>query len=310
MADEATPGATDDKKVTPPAEEGKKEGEGAKPPEGEQKPAEGSKPEDKAAGGLFDVEGTAPEGDDKKPEDKKDEKPLDPNDPNAWVLAEGVMGNGPKPEWFKADKYANVVEQAKAYGELEKRFGSFKGAPKEGKYEAPKMPEGVEGEFLVDHPVFLKFNEWAAKSQLSQEGYNEVMGLLAQYEAAQVPDIAAIKQTLGADADKRIGAVTGWAKANLSAEQFALYREVGSTAAAGQVLQLMEAVIAKARSTTTPPKVGDDVIAAAGGNELDRINAEHARRGAGGKLLYDTDPKHRKMVEDARIAYFNKLSAK
>jgi hypothetical protein len=125
-----------------------------------------------------------------------------------------------------------------------------------------------------------------------------------------VPDIAAIKQSLGADADKRINAVTGWAKANLSAEQFAVYREVGSTAAAGQVLQLMEAVIAKARSTTTPPKVGNDVIAAAGGTELDRINAEHARRGADGRLLYDTDPKHRKMVEDARIAYFNKLAQK
>jgi hypothetical protein len=303
---ETIPGATDTK-VTPPAEEGKKD-EGTKPTEGV-KPEEGSKPEDtKTAGGLFDVEGTPPEGNDKKPEDKKDEKPLDPNDPSAYLLTEGVMGKGPRPEWFKADKYKSVEEQAKAYSELEKRFGSFKGAPKEGKYEAPKMPEGVEGEFLTDHPVFMKFNEWAAKSQLSQEGYNEVMGLLAQYEASQVPDIAAIKQTLGADADKRISAVTGWAKANLSAEQFALYREVGSTAAAGQVLQLMEAVIAKARSTTTPPKVGDDVVAAAGGNELDRINAEHARRGSDGKLLYDTDPKHRKMVEDARVAYFNKLA--
>lgn len=302
---EATPGATD-KTVTPPADEGKKD-EGTKPAEGA-KPEDGSKPEDKkAAGGLFDVEGTPPEGDDKKPEEKKDEKPLDPNDPNAWLLAEGVMGNGAKPEWFKADKYANVTEQAKAYGELEKRFGSFKGSPKDGKYEAPKMPEGIEGEFLTDHPVFTKFSEWAAKSQLSQEGYNEVLGLLAQYEASQVPDIAAIKQTLGADADKRIGAVTGWAKANLSAEQFALYREVGSTQAAGQVLQLMEAVIAKARATTVMPKIGDDAADAGGGSELDRINKEHARRGGDGKLLYDTDMKHRQMVESARLAYFNKL---
>ena len=303
---EATPGATDEK-VTPPADEGKKD-EGTKPPEGEQKPAEGSKPEDTTAGSLFDVEGAAP-ADGVKPDEKKDDAPLDPNDPQAYLLTEGVMGKGPRPGWFKADKYKSVEEQAKAYGELEKRFGSFKGAPKDGKYEAPKMPEGIEGEFLTDHPVFTKFSEWAAKSQLSQEGYNEVLGLLAQYEASQVPDIAAIKQSLGADADKRISTVTGWVKANLSAEQFALYRGVGSTASAGAVLQLMEAVIAKARATATPPRVGDDASAAAsGGTELDRINKEHARRGADGKLLYDTDPKHRKMVEDARVAYFNKLA--
>lgn len=59
--------------------------------------------------------------------------PTDPNSPDAWVLAEGVQGTGKRPEWFKGDKYGSVADQAKAYVDLEKRFGSFNGAPKDGK---------------------------------------------------------------------------------------------------------------------------------------------------------------------------------
>ena len=44
------------------------------------------------------------------------------------------------PEWYKADKYKSVAEQAKAYTELEKKFGGFTGAPKDGY----SVVEGVE----------------------------------------------------------------------------------------------------------------------------------------------------------------------
>ena len=46
----------------------------------------------------------------------------------SWHYAEGVPGQGDKQEFLK-DKYANITEQAKAYTELESRFGSFTGAP-------------------------------------------------------------------------------------------------------------------------------------------------------------------------------------
>ena len=49
-----------------------------------------------------------------------------------YFLTEGIKGSGETPEWFKADKYKSIADQAKAYTELEKRFGGFKGAPKEG----------------------------------------------------------------------------------------------------------------------------------------------------------------------------------
>ena len=56
---------------------------------------------------------------------------------------------GEKPEWLK-DKYKSVEDQAKAYAELEKKFGGFTGSP-EGDYEM-KVPEGISGEFDMDDP--------------------------------------------------------------------------------------------------------------------------------------------------------------
>ena len=63
-----------------------------------------------------------------------------------YLFADGVVGEGDAPEWFKADKYKTVSDQAKAYVELESKFGGFKGAPKEGKYE-------VEGFNFDDNPL-------------------------------------------------------------------------------------------------------------------------------------------------------------
>tara|TARA_R110002096_G_scaffold187462_1_gene366846 strand:+ start:4345 stop:4605 length:261 start_codon:yes stop_codon:yes gene_type:complete len=58
-----------------------------------------------------------------------------------YFLSDGIKGSGETPDWYKADRYASVAEQAKAYTELEKKFGGFKGAPKDG-YSGP---EGIEG---------------------------------------------------------------------------------------------------------------------------------------------------------------------
>ena len=35
-----------------------------------------------------------------------------------FFLSEGIKGVGDQPEWYKADKYKSVAEQAKAYTEL------------------------------------------------------------------------------------------------------------------------------------------------------------------------------------------------
>ena len=59
-----------------------------------------------------------------------------------YFLSDGIKGSGDTPDWYKGDKYKSVAEQAKAYTELEKKFGGFTGAPKDG-YSGP---EGIEGD--------------------------------------------------------------------------------------------------------------------------------------------------------------------
>ncbi len=48
-----------------------------------------------------------------------------------YYLTEGIKGTGEVPEWLDT-KYKSVADQAKGYAELSKKFGGFKGAPKDG----------------------------------------------------------------------------------------------------------------------------------------------------------------------------------
>mgnify|MGYP001818369875 CR=1 FL=1 len=50
--------------------------------------------------------------------------------PQPWNYAEGLAGEGERPEFF-LEKFKSVSDQAKAYTDLEKMFGSFTGAPEE-----------------------------------------------------------------------------------------------------------------------------------------------------------------------------------
>ena len=226
----------------------------------------------------------------------------DPNDPNAWVLAEGVLGVGEKPSWLKTEKYKSVADQAAAYPELEKRFGAFKGAPKDGKYEHPKL-EGVGVELVAEHPLLSEFQKWAVVNQLNQEGYEQLVGMLAQYEVANVPDMAAIKAQVGENADARITAAAQWGAANLDAQGYALFREATAGPNAAAVFKVMEAVIAKTQQAALP-KPGQD-NAAVGQGGLESIQAlQAARDPITGKRLWDTDPKHRAMVERKYAEHF------
>ena len=230
-----------------------------------------------------------------------------PNSGKAWVLAEGVLGTGEKPDWFKSDKYKSVADQAKAYTSLESRFGSFVGAPPEGKYEF-KAPDDLPGvQLQSDHPMLAQFGEWAKKSQLSQAGYNELMGMFAHYELSQIPKVADIKAKLGPEADTRINGVVNWAKANLDAEGNALIREATKGANAAAVFQTIDKMIAKTGARPMP-RTGDDAANVSGGG-LTAVQEMHGKRDANGKLLVDSDPKYRAKVDQAYRDYYTSQQA-
>lgn len=223
-----------------------------------------------------------------------------------WFYADGTPGKGEMPSWYKADKYKTVEAQAQAYGDLEKRFGAFVGAPKDGKYEF-KVPDGLGVELVNDHPLLGEFQKWAAESQLSQDGYQHLIGMLAQYEAAQLPDMNEIKKELGQNADDRINASAGWAKANLSPEEYADFRTATSGKEAAAAFKVIEAVINKTRQVAMP-KPGQDVQAAQP-NGLAGIQAMMEARDANGKLKYMTDPDYRAKVEKMNMDYHKSIAA-
>lgn len=232
------------------------------------------------------------------------EAAADPNGGKAWLLHEGVMGQGAKPEWFKADKYKTVAEQAKAYPELEKRLGGFVGAPKDGYKFTP--PEGIE--VSMDHPVMQEFTKWAASKQLSQEGYTELLGMLVQYEAAQAPDMGSIKGRLGENADSRIAAVAAWGKANLGPEGYATLRAATSGANADAVFKVLEQVIGKTGQVRMP-KPGEDVSGAQPGAGLQAIQAKLAEKMPDGRRKVDAVPGYRAQIEKEMRDYFAQFPA-
>jgi hypothetical protein len=224
----------------------------------------------------------------------------DPNSGKAWNLNDTTPGTGEKPAWFKSEKYKNVSEQAKAYTELESKFGAFVGAPKDGNYEI-KLPDGVTVD--MKHPTMVGFKDWAIKNNVSNEKFNDLLGQLASYEASQTVPMSTVLMQLGKDAQTRIGNVVTWAKANLDEQGFQLMRAAtsdGTTAAA--TFAVLERMISKSGQVRMP-KPGEDT-AGASAQGLEAINVMQAARNAKGQRLYEIDPAYRVKVEQARQEYF------
>lgn len=226
------------------------------------------------------------------------EPPADPKTVNQdepeWFLSDGVRGEGKAPDWYRADKYKTMADQAKAYPELAKLMGAFTGAPKDGKYDV-KLPEQLDGSLDLEHPLLKTFTEWAREHQMNNESYNQVVGMLAAYEAELAPDPAAVKAALGDDADTRIRNVSAWAKANLALDQYELLREATAGPQAAAVFKLTETLIAKARQPRTA-KPGQDVPAGQLTGE-EAIKAAQGKIGPDGKRMVETDPNYRAMVD-------------
>lgn len=218
-----------------------------------------------------------------------------------WYLADNAPGEGDAPEWFKSDKYKTALDQAKAYHDLEGRFGAFTGAPKDGKY-AINPPEGVEISFQEDHPLFEEFNKWAGEKQFSQEAYDGMIDILARYELSMLPDMGQIKQQLGDNADSRIATMNQWAQANLSAEEFKAYKEAQTQTNAASVFTAFEALMKKTRQVNLP-KTDDDVPGSTEGG-LAEIEKMQLAKDENGQRRYVTDPAYRAEVEQKRLAIF------
>lgn len=184
---------------------------------------------------------------------------------SSWFLAEKIAGQGDAPEWFKADKYKTVADQAKAYPELEKRFGGFTGAPEDGyKLEAPEGMEVLEG--AEGHPRIQLFMEVAKDENMSQAAFNRVVHRMMTAEQQEMQETQAAElKALGESAGQRLQDISTFYAKNLTEDQYQAVRELASTAAGVEALEnLMQ--MAKGASklpvnagVPSSPKTGNDL---------------------------------------------------
>ena len=200
-----------------------------------------------------------------------------------YFLSDNVKGVGEMPEWYKADKYKSVAEQAKAYTELEKKFGGFTGAPKDGY----AVYDGVES----DDALWGELVEFGNSTNMSQSALNQAWELLtAQEQAIEEVSVEAEMAKLGDNAVERIKVVEQYMKNNLDSDA---YEELRYAVNSAESVQLIEALI----KSTAPAKLPIDGYVEPGGLEWADIEAEMLRKDENGNLLRSVDMNHERKIQ-------------
>ena len=200
-----------------------------------------------------------------------------------YFLSDGIKGSGDTPDWYKGDKYKSVAEQAKAYTELEKKFGGFTGAPKDG-YSGP---EGIDG----DDALLQELTEFATKTNMSQEAFGDAWELLsAQGQAVEQVTQEQEIASLGDNAQERIKNVEGYLKNNLDAD---VYEEVRNLVTDARSIQLVEHLVRATAPARLPIDGGDHPTGMTWGD----IEAEMFKKNDNGQLLRSIDSNHEAKIQ-------------
>jgi len=210
-------------------------------------------------------------------------------DQGEYFLAEGIKGAGETPEWYKSDKYQSVAEQAKAYTELEKKFGGFKGAPKDG-YTAP---EGIE----PDDALLAELTEFAKDTNMSDEAFGRAWELLsAQEQAVEEVSQEMEMQKLGENATQRLKTVEGFLKNNLDADTYSAAQELVTTA---DSVALIEMIVKATMPSKLPIEGGEHPQ----GLTWADVEAEMFRKDDKGNLLRSVDINHERKVQQMMASF-------
>jgi hypothetical protein len=200
-----------------------------------------------------------------------------------FFLSDGIKGVGDQPEWYKADKYKSVAEQAKAYTELEKKFGGFTGAPKDGY----SIVEGVES----DDALWQELVSFGEKTNMSQSAMNDAWELLsAQDQAAEEVSMEVELQKLGDNGVERVKVVEQYMKNNLDGDTYERLRYAVNSA---EAVELIEALV----KSTAPAKLPIDGYIEPGGLTWEDIESEMYKKSDNGQYLRSVDPNHEAKIQ-------------
>lgn len=170
--------------------------------------------------------------------------------PSPWYYDETLPGQGERPEWLKS-KYKSAADQAKAYNELEKKFGAFKGAPDEYSLEIPDMPDM---KFDKENPFIKGFLEDAKKNNVSQEYATSLLKTYADMYTASQPDPQKELEKLGANAKHDIQILDRWAANSFSKEEHVVFKNMITTADSVRLFEKMRGMLTGADTAPKNPQ--------------------------------------------------------
>jgi len=203
-------------------------------------------------------------------------------DEASWFYDDNMAGVGNKPEFLK-EKYSSVADQAKAYVELEKKFGSFKGQPKDG--------YSLSDEMSKDDPLVAEVIKFGQAHNMSQDGFDQMLNL-AMTQAQVTEEVSREQEMskLGTEASKRISRVDGFLRNNLEAEE---YDKIAPMLTTASHVELTEALI----SLTSQEQLPVDEIVTATGVTFDSYMSEYLKKDENGNTLYVTNSAHKQKCD-------------
>ena len=219
--------------------------------------------------------------------------------PASWTWSENIQGEGDKPDWFMDSKYKSVEEQAKAYPELQNKFGGFTGSPEEYSLDLPEdinLPDGVGIDINKDDPLMEAALTFAKDSNMSQDNFTQMLSMYAEAQGRDYIDptahVNAQKEILGDDADTRITALTNWAKANLDEGTFELFSRVSTSA---DSILLTEHLVNMVRPSSVPDV--NTLTQQTRGSLTQELTDLRGEKDDNGKLKWLSDTSHRAKIE-------------
>ena len=185
-----------------------------------------------------------------------------------------------------------AFEQAKAYGELQKRFGGFTGAPDDYELSINEVAQEMGADINQDAPIFTEMAEVAKELNMSNDAFNkfsEVMikNSLAEKQAYEDNLDSEIKSLHNGTA--RLEQVSGFVNANLSPEAAEAFQAMPQTAAQIEAIEQMIGLVkggSNAPVESSTMSISDDEL-----NTMRTATDEHGNRKLG------IDPEFRKEYE-------------
>lgn len=188
-----------------------------------------------------------------------------------------------------------ALEQAKAYVDLQKKFGSFQGAPEVYELQLSEALTEKGFELDTDDPLYQEISETVKEMGMNNEGFNKLMNL---YAASKLAEQDAYDQKAQEelsklpDGERRIENLTSYFKANFDS---GIVEALDSVPFSAPLVQVLEAAIANGRPS---PMSANDAEPAAAMTD-DKLKEMQFATNEQGQRLMDIDPDYRARYREA-----------